>query len=65
MEKILSVSLSDAERWEWYAAGDKTVAPRAVSRHVTANEPEVVLWEMGLVFAVPLVVAVACWLTLS
>jgi len=48
---------SDTDRWEWYGAGDKSVAPSATTRPTGDNAPERVLWEMGLVVAIPLILA--------
>jgi len=52
---------TDAERWNWYGAGDETLAPRAAAQPLPANAPARVFWEMGLVFAVPLVIAVLAY----
>ncbi len=48
--------LSDPDRWSWFAAGDDTMAPlaRSTSRN---NSPQHLIFEMGLVFAVPLMLA--------
>ena len=55
MEKFLNAT--DADRWEWYAAGDKAVAPRTRPRVWHDSDPDRVLFEIGLAFAVPLVLA--------
>jgi len=54
-------TLLKAETWNWYAAGDETIAPRPVVKTVAANATDRVFWEMGLVFAVPLVLAVLAY----
>ncbi|HJW41038.1 MAG TPA: hypothetical protein VJ476_07395 [Rhizomicrobium sp.] len=61
----MAVTLADAERWEWYAAGDKAVAPRAAPRPWTNNGPEQIMWEMGLAVAVPLLLATVASLVLT
>jgi hypothetical protein len=53
--------LTDADRWNWYAAGDETIAPRAVVAPAEPNSTNRVFWEMGLVFVVPLLVAVVSY----
>jgi hypothetical protein len=65
MKNSLGVTLADAERWEWYAAGDKAVAPRATPRPWTNNGPEQIVWEMGLAVAVPLLLATIASLVLA
>jgi hypothetical protein len=65
MKNSLSVTLADAERWEWYAAGDKAVAPRAAPRPWTNNGPEQIMWEMGLAVVVPLLLAAIAGLVLT
>ncbi len=50
-------AIADTERWEWYAAGDKVLAPPAVSRPGADNGPERVAWALGLVVLVPLALA--------
>ena len=50
--------LADTERWDWYAAGDQTIAPRAVAAPAEPNSADRVFWEMGLVFVIPLLIAV-------
>ncbi|MEI9992167.1 MAG: hypothetical protein WDM86_19275 [Rhizomicrobium sp.] len=55
MEK--SSNVSSAERWEWYAAGDKAVAPRARPRAWANIDPDRVVFEIGLALAVPLLLA--------
>jgi hypothetical protein len=60
----MRASWTDVERWNWYAAGDETVAPRAVVVSVGANATGRVFFEMGLVFAVPLALAVFACLAL-
>ena len=52
---------TDVERWNWYGAGDETVAPRLVPKAATVNATDRVFWEIGLVFAVPLVLAVLAY----
>jgi hypothetical protein len=52
-------TLSDPDRWQWFAAGDESVAPLARSTS-TDNSPQRLLWEVGLVFAVPLALAALC-----
>jgi hypothetical protein len=51
-------SAADSERWEWYAAGDRTVAPPIRSPLAHCNTPAHAAWEIGWVFAVPLTLAV-------
>ncbi len=48
--------LSDSRRWEWFAAGDESVAPLARSAPHD-NTPGRLIFEIGLVFAVPLALA--------
>ncbi len=54
-------ALSEHERWQWFAAGETAGAayPRS---HPAGNEPERVLFEIGLIFALPL--ALAAFVTL-
>lgn len=47
---------SDPDRWTWFAAGEPGVAPPARSRPGN-NTPQQVIWEIGLVIAVPLALA--------
>ncbi|MEI9996702.1 MAG: hypothetical protein WDM91_19040 [Rhizomicrobium sp.] len=48
-------SLSDSERWAWFAGEtDVALPPRAAS---SGNDAGRVFFEMGLVFAVPLALA--------
>jgi len=54
-------TLLKAETWNWYAAGDETVAPRVLPTATAANATDRVFWEMGLVFAVPLLLAVLAY----
>jgi len=54
-------TLLKAETWNWYAAGDETIAPRPVVKTVAANAPERVSLEIGLVFAIPLILAVLAY----
>ena len=52
--------LSDAERWDWFAAGDGIAAPAAAADS-DANSPSRLMFEIGLVLGVPLAAAVvAC-----
>ena len=55
MEKTLHVS--SADRWEWYGAGDKTIAPCARPRAWPDTDPDRVTFEIGLSFAAPLLLA--------
>ena len=48
---------TNADRWNWYGAGDETVAVRAVAKPSPANAAERVSLEMSLVLLVPLVLA--------
>ena len=57
----MRTSWTDAERWSWYAAGDESIAPRAAAVPAEPNSTTRVFWEMGLVFAVPLVIAVLAY----
>jgi hypothetical protein len=57
MEKTLRVSLANADRWEWYAAGDEAVAPRVRPRAWANADPDRVVFEIGLACAVPLLLA--------
>lgn len=52
---------ANAERWNWYGAGDESLVPHAAAQPLPANAPTHVFWEMGLVFAVPLVLAVVAY----
>ena len=54
-------TLLKAETWNWYAAGDETIARRPIAKTLAANEPERVSLEMGLVLAIPLVLAVLAY----
>jgi hypothetical protein len=45
------------ERWDWFAAGDPEVAPRIVYSYPHDNSAYQLLFEAGLVFLVPLVLA--------
>ncbi|MEJ0025912.1 MAG: hypothetical protein WDN01_07785 [Rhizomicrobium sp.] len=65
MEKFLGVSLADADRWEWYAAGDKAVAPRARPRAWANAGPDRVVFEIGLALAVPLFLAALAGVVLA
>jgi hypothetical protein len=44
-------------RWEWFASGDPRVAPRVVPSPVHNNSAQRLLFEAGLLFAVPLALA--------
>ena len=55
----------DTERWDWYAAGDKAVAPPAVSRPGLDNSPDRIAWELGLAVLAPLVLAAIAGIALS
>ncbi len=55
MEKILRVT--SADRWEWYAAGDKFVVPRPRPRAWAGSDPQRVMFEIGVALAVPLFLA--------
>ena len=61
----MSNTWSDAERWEWYAAGDKAVAPPARAPHVDDNSAPRLAWEIGWVFAIPLAIAALVSLLLA
>lgn len=53
--------LTDSARWNWYGAGDETIAPRAAAVPSELNATDRVFWEMGLVFAIPLLIAVMAY----
>jgi hypothetical protein len=50
-------SWTQSERWEWFAGGDPQVAPRAVPSWQSSNSAQRIMFEMALLFLVPLVVA--------
>ena len=50
-------SLSDAERWQWFAAGDETVAKPLPRSAPNDNSAQRLLFEIGLTFAIPLALA--------
>ncbi|MBS0471333.1 MAG: hypothetical protein JSR60_09695 [Proteobacteria bacterium] len=56
--------LFDAERWEWFAAGDPTLRRPARRAMSSDTAPEHVLWSMGLTLAAPLALAAVIWLVL-
>lgn len=62
MENSLRVTSADAGRWEWYAAGDCTIAPQPRARTWRDNDSGRVFFEIGLSFAVPLALAVVATL---
>jgi hypothetical protein len=47
---------SDPARWEWFAAGDTTIAPPARSAP-NDNSSQRLIWEIGLLLAAPLAAA--------
>jgi hypothetical protein len=50
----------EVNRWDWYARGDETVVRRTARGTKSGpedNSSERVLWECGLVIAVPLAIA--------
>ncbi len=55
----------ESERWQWYAAGDETLANPTAAHPTDANVPERVVWEMGLAIAIPLVLAVVAGVVLG
>lgn len=48
---------TDPERWDWFAAGDPDVAPRATRSLPNDNSARQLLFETGLVLLVPLAFA--------
>ena len=51
---------SDPDRWEWFAAGDESVASATHIRGRASNDDnssEQLLWQAGLVIAIPLAIA--------
>jgi len=52
---------TNADRWNWYGAGDGTVAVGAATKASPANAAERVSLEMSLVLLVPLVLAVLAY----
>jgi hypothetical protein len=46
--------LFDSERWDWFAAGDEEIAKPTPRSAPNDNSVERILFELGLVFAIPL-----------
>jgi len=55
---------ANADRWEWYAAGDRSIAPVVRPAAALANTPARAAWEIGWVVAVPLVLAIVAALAI-
>jgi len=53
-----SLPVSSADRWEWYGAGDASIAPRARPQNWADADPDRVVFEIGLAVAAPLLLAV-------
>jgi hypothetical protein len=53
----LQKSWVDHDRWDWFAAGDKTVAKTVAQSARGANSAKQILFEIGLTVAVPLALA--------
>ncbi|HEY4940423.1 MAG TPA: hypothetical protein VII56_03270 [Rhizomicrobium sp.] len=49
--------LSDSNRWDWFAAGDETVAKPAPRSAQNDNSTQQLLFEIGLTLAIPLALA--------
>ncbi len=47
----------DLERWDWFAAGDKTVAKSGKLFRSGSNSEQRILFEIGLTVGIPLAVA--------
>ena len=50
-------SWAQTERWEWFAGGDPQVAPRVLPVHQSNNSAHRIMFEIGLIFLVPLALA--------
>jgi hypothetical protein len=48
---------ADLDRWDWFAAGDKTVAKSATRSGSAGNSAQRILFEIGMTVGVPLGVA--------
>lgn len=57
--------IADFERWDWYAAGDRSLVKPAAVRANDTNAPVQVFWELGLIVAVPLALAVIAGISLA
>lgn len=64
-DQAMLSSWAESERWEWFASGDPKVAPRIVSSPLHKNSAGQVLFEAGLLFLVPLVMATAIGIVLG
>src|SRR5690349_11020633 len=53
----LMKSFSDSDRWDWFAAGDKTVAKWGNLSRSGSNSEQRILFEIGLTMGIPLAVA--------
>lgn len=57
LDHAMLASWAQPERWEWFAGGDPQVAPRVLPARRSSNSAHRIMFEIGLIFLVPLALA--------
>jgi len=57
LDHAMLSSWTQSERWEWFAGGDPQVAPRVLPARQSNNSAPRIMFEIGLIFVVPLAMA--------